>query len=154
MMDRNLLISASFIGILCGVWAGAAPLIGLSIWAGFAGCTAFFASGIHKFEGFFITSLTGIVGVGTALAMIWLSGVIGLGTLGVGLAVGLIVVFIVMMGAVPWLRFVPGIFVGCYSTFAIDGDWKLLIMSYVVGVALGMICDWGAEVLVKRFGVS
>ena len=39
-MNRNLLLTATAIGVLCGLWAFGAPYIGLSIWAGFAGCTA------------------------------------------------------------------------------------------------------------------
>lgn len=151
-MNRNLLLTASFIGLLCGLWAGLAPVVGLSIWAGFAGCTAYFACGEHKFRGLFLTIATTVVGVGTALGMIWLGDVIGAGGLGVGIAVGIIVMFIVLMGTIPWLTFVPGIFVGCYSTFAINADWKLLIASLLAGALLGMLCDWGASLVVKAFG--
>ena len=67
-------------------------------------------------------------------------------------AVGAIVTLIVLMGAVRWLAFVPGIFVGCYSTFAIEGDWKLLGLSLVAGAVLGLLCDRGGGRAVKAFG--
>lgn len=149
-MNRNLILTATFIGLLCGAWAGLAPLAHLSIWAGFAGCTAYFASGKHKWEGLALTLSTTITGVGTAMAMIWLSGIMGGNNLATGIAVGVIVMGIVMMGALRWLSFVPGIFVGCYSTFAINADWKLLIFSLIAGTLLGMLCDWGAEILVNK----
>lgn len=152
-MNRSLLAAAIATGILCGLWAGLAPLVGLSIWAGFAGCTAFFASGKPGLKGVGLTLATTIVGVGTALAMIWLGDIIG-APAGTGIAVGLIVAVIVLMGSVPWLAFVPGIFVGCYSTFAINADWQLLIASLVAGVVLGWLCQLGSKALAPLFGVK
>ena len=69
-MNRNLVLAAVVTGILCGVWAGVAPLVNLSIWAGFAGTTAYFASGKSGAKGLFLTIATTFVGVGTALGMI------------------------------------------------------------------------------------
>lgn len=150
-MNRNLALAAVVTGILCGAWAGVAPLLSLSIWAGFAGCTAYFASGRHGSSGLLITVATTFVGVVTALGMIAGSDLIG-PPIGTALAVGAIVTLIVLMGAVKWLAFVPGIFVGCYSTFAIDGDWLLLGLSLLAGAVLGLLCDWGGGLAVTAFG--
>ena len=76
-MNRNLVLAAVVTGILCGVWAGVAPLVNLSIWAGFAGTTAYFASGKSGAKGLFLTIATTFVGVGTALGMIAGSDLIG-----------------------------------------------------------------------------
>lgn len=152
-MNRNLLLTATAIGVLCGLWAFGAPLVGLSIWAGFAGCTTYFACGRRLLPGLGLTLATTLVGVLTALAMIWLGDVIG-APAGTGIAVGLIVIVIVLMGAVPWLAFVPGIFAGCYSTFAIDADWRLLGLSLIAGALLGLACDWAGEQLVKVAGTK
>lgn len=143
-MKRNLVIAAVVTGILCGAWAGVAPLVNLSIWAGFAGCTAYFASGKRGLTGLGLTLSTTLVGVLTALAMIAGSDLIG-PPFGTAVAVGAIVAGIVLMGAVKWLAFVPGIFVGCYSTFAINADWKLLAFSLIAGTVLGLLCDKGGE---------
>lgn len=151
-MNRSLLAAAVATGILCGIWAGTAPLMGLSIWAGFAGCTAFFASGRDGFRGMLLTIATTLVGVLTALAMIYFGDLIG-GAVGTGIAVGVIVIVIVLMGAVPWLAFVPGIFVGCYSTFAINADWMLLSLSLIAGAILGALCKWGGTLIAPLFGV-
>jgi hypothetical protein len=152
-VNRSLLAAAVATGILCGAWAGVAPLVGLSIWAGFAGCTAFFASGRPGVKGLMITISTTLVGVLTALAMIAVGDTIG-APFGTAIAVGLIVTAIVLMGSVPWLAFVPGIFVGCYSTFAINADWRLLTLSLVAGAALGLACQWGGRLLEPAFGVD
>ncbi len=155
-MSKQLLVAALFTGVLCGAWVGFAPMFGLSVWAGFAGCTAYFASGKHKLEGTLITIVTGILGVGTALAMIWLgdnvfsflSGAAG------AVSVGIVVVFIVLCASIDWLSYVPGIFVGCYSLFAINGDWKLLCSSIIAGAILGVACEQGGMLVSKKLGIS
>lgn len=65
---------------------------------------------------------------------------------------GVIVGLIVLMGSVPWPAYVPGIFVGCYSTFAINADWKFLGASLIAGAVLGLLCDKGGELAVAVFG--
>ncbi|WP_052291992.1 DUF1097 domain-containing protein [Natranaerobius thermophilus] len=50
--------------ILCGIWIEVSYFINLPAWAGFAGCTAFFAAD-GKFEGFksaLFTTLSGFSG--------------------------------------------------------------------------------------------
>ena len=76
-MNRNLVLAAIVTGILCGAWAGLAPLVGLSIWAGFAGCTAYFALGTPGLKGLALTLSTTLVGILTALGMIALGDLIG-----------------------------------------------------------------------------
>lgn len=143
-MNRPLVIAAVVTGILCGAWAGLAPHMNLSIWAGFAGCTAYFASGRNGLPGVAITLSTTLVGVLTAIGMDHGGRFIG-EPLGTAIAVGAIVALIVLMGAVSWLAFVPGIFVGCYSMFAINMDWRLLVMSLVAGIILGYLCSEGGN---------
>ena len=36
-MNKTLIAIALVTGVLCGIWAGAAPAFNLSVWAGFAG---------------------------------------------------------------------------------------------------------------------
>lgn len=155
-MNRSLVVAAVVTGILCGVWAGIAPLLNLSIWAGFATCTSYFAFGQRGLSGAARTIITAAVGVLTALGMIVGSSLIGSGGLGIGIAVGAIVVVIVLMGAVKWLGYVPGIFVGCYSTFAmgVGGEEGLfgaplwiLLGSLVAGAVLGYLCDQGGHLV-------
>lgn len=150
-MTKNHAITSIVIGILCGFWAGIAPEISLSIWAGFAACTAFFASGRHKLDGLAITITTTLVGVAIALLMIEGSDVIG-APLGTAISVGILVTVIVMLGVLKFLAFIPGMFVGCYSTFAIDADWQLLGASLLAGAVLGMLCDSAADLAVAKLG--
>lgn len=145
-MSKNHILSALFIGLLCGLWAELGGYAGLSVWAGFAGCTAYFASGVHKWEGLALTCICMMFGTLCAIGMATWSGVlpkIGGNTI----AVGLLVALIVAVGPIKWLRFVPGSFVGCYTYFGMNGDLKVLIPSLLVGALLGLACDWGAAAL-------
>ncbi|ROR96614.1 uncharacterized protein DUF1097 [Salana multivorans] len=149
-MNKKLVAAAVVTGILCGAWAGLAGYANLSVWIGFAACTAYFACGRSRMsEALPMTLATVLVGVLTAFLMLWGSAPIG-GNVGTGLAVGVVVGLIVLMGAVKWLAFVPGIFVGCYSTFGYlavveNGDWTgahlwTLLGSLVAGALLGLAC--------------
>jgi len=44
-----------------------------------------------------------------------------------------------------WFDFCPGTFVGCFSAFAAGGNWKLLIVSLILGAFLGYGCDRGGD---------
>lgn len=159
-MNRSLIVAALVTGLLCGIWAGIAPFIGLSIWAGFATCTAYFALGKRSPISIFIVSLTAVVGVATALLMIVGSGVMGGNAVATGIAVGAIVALIVLMGALKWLAYVPGIFVGTYSTFAMgigeNGLFEpllwVLVGSLIAGAVLGYLCDQGGNLVNQALG--
>lgn len=145
-MTKSLLASAIFTGIFCGIWAGWASVFELNVWAGFAGCTAYFASGRHRLEGVAMTVATNLLGMGFGLLMVWLSDILSPAVsenVAVAIGVGFFVTCIVCCAAINWVAFVPGIFVGCYSLFAINLDWQTLGTSLIAGVILGVICDQG-----------
>ena len=50
-------------GVLCGLWSQLAPMLGFVTWAGFAGCTTYFASGKQGLEGFIVTVRQNLFGV-------------------------------------------------------------------------------------------
>lgn len=157
-ISRDLLIAALFTGLLCGLWAGFASYISLNVWAGFAGCTAYFATGKHGINALLLTIATTLVGALMAFLMIILEthifGFIG-GPIAGTLGVGILVATIVLLGSVNWLSFVPGMFVGCYTFFAIDGllnhNWLILCLSLVAGAILGFACDRGGYYLAQWF---
>lgn len=156
-IPKELLISALFTGLLCGLWAGFADYLFLNVWAGFAGCTAYFATGKHNLQALIITITTTLVGALMAFLMIILEtkafGFIG-GPIAGTLGVGSLVAIIVLLGINKWLSFVPGMFVGCYTFFAIDGmndgNWLTLCLSLTVGAILGYCCDIGGSKLGKK----
>lgn len=147
-LNKYIIATAAFTGLLCGLWGGFSGVIGLSAWAGFAGCTAYFASGRQNLSGIAMTTVTTMLGVLFGWMMLNGAGALGGSNGAFALAIGALVMVIVLMGQIKWTAFVPGIFVGCYTFFAMpNNDWKLLGLSLLAGVALGFLCDWGGRTL-------
>lgn len=134
--------------ILCGIWVWAAGALNLIGWAGFAGCTTYFASGEHGIKGLVKTCATNVAGLLCGAAIIALSAVVPiLGKLGVWCAVLTFVMCI--LSKTKLLSFCPGIFMGCFATFAADGRWIALALSILIGALLGLACDFGGKGLRK-----
>lgn len=134
--------------VLCGIWSYLAGVIGLIGWAGFAGCTTYFASGKHGIIGLKKTILPNLAGVLCGMVIITLSNIFPVfGDLGIWCAIITFVMCII--AKVEWFDFCPGTFMGCFSTFAAGGDWKILVLSLVTGAFLGLACDYGGVWLHK-----
>lgn len=156
-LSRSIWISALVTGVLCGIWAGFASLIYLNVWAGYAGCTAYFASGKSGPKGVMLTWCTTLMGAFLAYLMIvidvsMIENIAFMNArISTSVAVGALVALIMLLGNVHWLSFIPGMFVGCYTYFAIDGiignNWIILCASLIVGAILGLACDLGGKKL-------
>lgn len=132
-------------GVLCGVWSQFSPVVGLITWAGFAGCTTYFASGKHGSDGFLVTVRQNMFGVLCGMIIIILSTKFPFSFDQV-LYSGFLTFVMCIVGKYKSLSFIPGTFVGCFSTFASNGDWKILIPSLIAGAVLGVLCDRGGDV--------
>ena len=101
-------------GILSGIWGWVAVALGLLSWAGFLGCTAYFACPQGGLKGLAISSCTVMSGVVWALVIIH----------GSALAPQLQILSYMMTGVVAFLMciqarqtllsFVPGTFIGVW----------------------------------------
>ena len=138
MLAMNVILAIAITtGILSGIWGWVAVSLGLLSWAGFLGCTAYFACPTGGLKGLAISACTTMSGVIWALVIIH----------GSALAPHLEIVGYVMTGIVAFLMciqakqlllsFVPGTFIGACATFAGQGNWKLVVPSLVVGLAFG-----------------
>ena len=140
----NLLALSISTAVLCGIWSYLAGITGLLVWAGFAGCTTYFASGKHGLSGLKSTIFPNMAGVLCGLSIIALSSLFpALGNWGVWCAVLTFVMCIISYFGL--FAFCPGTFMGCFSTFAAGGDWKLLVPSLFIGAILGLGCDYGGK---------
>lgn len=127
-------------GVLCGVWAFIAGPLDLLTWAGYAGCTSYFASGEHGLKGLKRSVIPNMAGVLCGMAIFFLSDLFP--TLGnAGVWSGVISFIICIIGKSKWFNFIPGTFLGCFSTFAAGGNWMILIPSLLAGAILGVSCD-------------
>ena len=139
-----LLALAISTAVLCGVWTVAAPLLGLIGWAGFAGCTTYFSTGKHGKEGLIKTVATNMAGVLCgALSFLLAALVPSFSDWGIWCTI--VTFLMVVMSGLKLFDFCPGIFMGCFCTFAANGDWKVLAVSMILGAILGVGCDSGGH---------
>lgn len=127
-------------GILSGVWGWVAVSLGLIGWAGFLGCTAYFACPQGGLKGLVIGALTCCSGVFWAMAIIHGSELAPQWNLLGYLLTGVVAFLMCIQAKQQWLGFVPGTFIGACATFAGGGDWPLVTLSFAGGPAV-RLCD-------------
>lgn len=133
-------------GILCGIWIILGIALKIPTWIGFAGCTAFFAAGGNKNNGVKKALFSTLSGV------FWASIIIQLGRFfpseqGAALITGIITFIMCIQGGIKLFTFIPGTFIGSFSTFAANGEIQLIILGLMLGIFLGFLCDLTGEKL-------
>lgn len=131
-----LVMIAITTGILSGIWGWVAISFGLISWAGFLGCTAYFACPKGGIRGLIISTLTCCSGIfwaevimaGSAIRPEW--EIVGY------VLTGIVAFLMCMQAAQQWLAFVPGTFIGACATFA-AGGWEPALPSLLVGLVFG-----------------
>ena len=120
-------------GICCGIWALIASFTSLKLitWIGFAGCTAYFASGKHGFEGMKTAFFALMSGVASAFVAVLISSKFP--TVG-GVAILMTAIISGTMcyqSKLKELWFIPGGFLGMFLNFRIpiirwrhNGTWN------------------------------
>jgi len=138
--------------VLCGLWIEISAFLGLLAWAGFAGCTSFFAAG-GKAKGFKSAVITNLSGVLWAVVTIHLSNLIGF-THAASISTALITFIMCAQSKNKLFEFIPGTFIGSFTTFAAGGDWKAVIPALLCGAVLGYACEssgiWLNKITNKR----
>ncbi|MGP3590054.1 DUF1097 domain-containing protein [Vagococcus sp. WN89Y] len=134
----NILLSLALTtGILSGLWGWVAVSLGLISWAGFLGCTAYFACPQGGIKGLAISACTLMSGVVWALAIMHGTALAPhLEIIGYTLT-GVVAFFMCLQAKNMLLSFVPGTFIGACATFAGQGEWRLVVPSLMVGVLFG-----------------
>lgn len=125
-------------GVLSGLWGWIAVSLGLLSWAGFLGCTSYFASPTQGLKGLALSLLTNLTGVIWALVIIYGSQWFGTEIIGYILT-ALVSFFMCIQAKKEWLSYIPGTFIGSCATFAADGNWQLVIPSLLVGGIFGYL---------------
>ncbi|MEB6858678.1 DUF1097 domain-containing protein [Proteus cibi] len=134
---RTLYFTALTTGILSAIWAFVANQFDLLSWAGFLGCTAYFAYPKEGIKGLAVTMATIMSGVIWALAIIYGSQVFSDISL-FGYAVTGVIAFVMCIQAKSaLLAYIPGTFIGACTIFAAQGDLAQTIPSLIVGVLFG-----------------
>lgn len=138
-------------GLLSGLWSWAALSFGLSTWAGFLGCTAYFACPQGGKRGLLISAATCCTGVFWAMMIIYGSALAAPWNM-LGHVLTAIGAFLMCIQAYQkWLTFVPGAFIGASATFAGDGHWQLVLSSLLVGLLFGYAMKNSGLVLAQYY---
>ncbi|MBY6095449.1 DUF1097 domain-containing protein [Ferrimonas balearica] len=134
----SLIAIAITTGILSAVWGWLSVTLGLLTWAGFLGCTSYFASSDDRLIGLGASLLANLTGVFWAMTII--NGSAWLGNPYLGYALTGIVAFLMCAQAqFRWLAYIPGTFIGACATFAAEEDWLLVVPSLVIGGVFGYL---------------
>ena len=123
-------------GVLSGIWVWASLSFGLLSWAGFLGCTTYFAAPKEGLKGLGLSIATNMSGIFWAMVIIHLSNVIELEIM--GYVITAVVAFLMCIQAKQtFLSFIPGTFIGACATFAAEGNWQLVLPSLLLGTIFG-----------------
>lgn len=149
-------------GICCGIWGWISSIssLGLITWVGFAGCTAYFASGKHGLEGFKTAIFSTMSGMISAIIAIIISSQVPGSVAVSALMTGIISATMCWQAKAKFLWFIPGAFMGCFSTFGatamginvLSADLVQVIASFLCGAVLAVCCDTSGQWLFKKFG--
>ncbi len=123
-------------GLLSGIWGWVSISLGLLTWAGFLGCTSYFASPNDSLKGLAMSMLTNVTGVLWAMVIINGSQYASVDLIGY-LLTGVVSFAMCIQAKKQWLSYIPGTFIGCCATFAANGDWQIVIPSLLVGGCFG-----------------
>ncbi|EKO3454019.1 DUF1097 domain-containing protein [Vibrio fluvialis] len=140
-------------GILSGIWGWVAVSLGLLSWAGFLGCTSYFASPKDGLRGLGESLLTNLSGVFWAMLIIEASDYVGIEILGYVIT-AVVAFFMCIQASKQWLAYIPGTFIGSCATFAASGDWKLVIPSLFLGGLFGYLMKSSGVWLHQRSTLS
>ncbi|WP_298443351.1 DUF1097 domain-containing protein [uncultured Ferrimonas sp.] len=125
-------------GLLSAFWGWLSIAFGLLTWAGFLGCTTYFASPKDGPKGLALSMLANVSGVFWGMVAIQLSTIANIEIVGY-IITGVISMLMCLQAKKEWLSYIPGTFIGCCATFASNGNWQLVIPSLVVGVGMGYL---------------
>lgn len=148
-------------GICCAIWAwiSSIPSLHLITWIGFAGCTAYFASGKHGLEGISAAFFSAMSGVFSAAVALFISSKIPTPATAI-IMTGIISCTMCLKSVAKPFWFIPGAFIGCFSTFAylssganiLSADIIPHLLSLSAGTILALSCDKGGNLLFSLFG--
>lgn len=141
-------------GLLSALWGWAAVSFGLPGWAGFLGCTAWFACPKPGLSGFFTTLCTLLSGVAWAQVIIRGGALAPHAELFGYAMTGLVAFLMCMQARHMLLSFVPGTFIGACATFAAQGEWKSVAPALLLGLLFGFAMKSSGNWLAARLAAK
>ena len=138
----ELFLVSLFSGIIAFIWSNISDLSGIFIWVGFAGWTSFCVAdetdSIKKMIKSYSCNLTGIF---WSMVTIYISSLIDIPLVSNLLTCGVITFILIYQSRFKKFSCVPCSFIGCFTTFALNGDFKMAAIGLLCGAILGYISD-------------
>ncbi|MCT8975566.1 DUF1097 domain-containing protein [Clostridium sp. CX1] len=151
----GIMSGAISMGILAWIWSNFSTAIGVQAWAGFMGTTTYYGVGSALGERFVKGWLRGIfvnmVGVAWAIFCVEASNVLHIPNI-VAIMTGVISFGIVAEAKWKHLMFVPGVYIGCSTTFgmmALGHSYLDTAAVLLMGSVVGLVSDAGGAWLEK-----
>ncbi len=126
--------------IYAGIWMIVCEKFGLISFAGFAGCTSYFASGEKNFFGIKTAAFANISGIFWAMMSILAGTYFGFPYSG-AVYCAIISYFIIKQAEFKCFKFIPGAYIGCFITFACDGAWINVLISMLIGIMMAYFTE-------------
>ncbi len=146
-----IMSGAISMGILAWIWSNVSTTLGLATWAGFMGTTTYFASGERLVKGWKKAIIANMVGVLWAIVCVESIKVLHLPNI-VAIMTGVISFGIVAQARWKILSYVPGVYIGCSTTFgmlALNGNYLTTAIILLMGSFVGLLTDLGADLIMK-----
>ncbi|WFD09111.1 DUF1097 domain-containing protein [Tepidibacter hydrothermalis] len=138
----ELFLASLFSAIIAFTWSNISSLGGIFIWVGFAGWTSFCITdetdSIKKMIKSYSCNLSGIF---WATVTIYISSLIDVPIVTNLLTCGVATFALIYQSRFKIFSCVPCNFIGCFITFALNGDFKMAAIGLLCGAILGYISD-------------
>lgn len=135
-------------GVLASIWCGIADIFSLVTWVGFLSCSTYFAQTQIGFKGVLMSWQTNLSGVFWAWLIISASSHFETPYVSY-LLTGLATALMCLQASNKRLSFIPGAFIGCCTTFALNAELVHVIPALVAGALLGYSMTLGTQFLIK-----
>lgn len=136
-------------GIFSILWVSIATFFGLIGWVGFLGSTSYFASP-GGCKALAKTILCNVSGMLWALLLIKISLIWSVDNFYCSLLTGILALLMCIQAKLTLFNYIPGTFTGCCATFALAGEWKLILPSIIIGAVFGYIMKTSGLLLSKN----
>ena len=138
--------------LVCGLWTYLGTVYAgtlITVWAGFAGCTSYFIAGGGK-NGIIRSLCSNLSGIFIASIIIICTTLIP-GPIFMGICTGFFTLIMCYLGHCDLTKFVPCTFIGGFSTFASNGNWKMCLICIVLGNFVGLASDTVGRWIFNKF---
>ncbi|WP_420271193.1 DUF1097 domain-containing protein [Klebsiella quasipneumoniae] len=126
-------------GLFSATWIVLATLLHLPAWAGFLGCTTYFAINNNSSSALFICALSLASGVAWACASLGVLQQYHGSLLILVVSTGTIAFFMCIQARLKYLSFIPGAFIGSCTVFASDVHLISSIAALFAGLLAGFL---------------